>query len=141
LRPKDITDATTLFPSEAASRSHITGTALLVDREKIGTLNVQDQKTSADDPQNARREFASPATTIAGLPDLCREVLTLRKLHGLSQRAIAERLGVSERTVEKHVAYGVRLCADRMFARGAANRLAISDDERDGSSGCRGGKA
>jgi RNA polymerase sigma factor (sigma-70 family) len=83
---------------------------------EIEALNVVDQQPSADDALNARQELALLAETIAGLPDRCREVLTLRKLYGLSQRAIAEQLGISESTVEKHVAYGVRLCADRMFA-------------------------
>ena len=83
---------------------------------EIETLNVADQQPSADDALNARQELALLAETIAGLPERCREVLTLRKLYGLSQRAIAERLSISESTVEKHVAYGVRLCADRMFA-------------------------
>jgi DNA-directed RNA polymerase specialized sigma24 family protein len=56
------------------------------------------------------------------LPDRCREVLTLRKLYGLSQREIAQRLGIAESTVEKHVAYGVHLCAERMFAKRGETR-------------------
>jgi RNA polymerase sigma-70 factor (ECF subfamily) len=83
---------------------------------EIESLNVLDQQPPADDALNARQELALLAEAIAGLPDRCREVLTLRKLYGLPQRAIAQRLGISESTVEKHVAYGVRLCADRMFA-------------------------
>ena len=53
---------------------------------------------------------------IAHLPDRCREVLTLRKIQGLPQREVAERLGLSESTVEKHVSAGIRRCAD-WFAR------------------------
>jgi transposase len=40
----------------------------------------------------------------------------------MSQREIAQRLKITESTVEKHVAYGVRLCAERMFARGGEAR-------------------
>jgi RNA polymerase sigma factor (sigma-70 family) len=83
---------------------------------ELGSLDVLDPQPAADDALNARQELALLAEAIAGLPARCREVLTLRKLYGLSQREIAAQLGIAESTVEKHVAYGVRLCADRLFA-------------------------
>jgi len=84
---------------------------------EMGSADILDQTPSADETLNARQELGLLLDTIASLPDRCREALTLRKLYGLSQREIAERLAISESTVEKHVAYGVRLCAERMFAR------------------------
>src|ERR1700733_13841250 len=84
---------------------------------EMGGADVLDQAPAADEALNARQELALLLETIGSLPDRCREALTLRKLYGLSQREIAERLGIAESTVEKHVAYGVRLCAERMFAR------------------------
>ena len=78
--------------------------------------DVVDQAPGVDEALNARQELALLADAIASLPDRCREVLTLRRLYGLPQREVAERLGISESTVEKHVAYGVRLCAERLFA-------------------------
>jgi RNA polymerase sigma factor (sigma-70 family) len=106
---------------------------------EIESLHVLDQQPSADEALNARQELALLAETIAGLPDRCREVLTLRKLYGLSQRDISLRLGIAESTVEKHVAYGVRLCAERMFAQrdgsetrreiaSSVNRKGLSDE-------------
>ena len=83
---------------------------------EMGSADVLDQTPSVEEALNARQELALLLNTIASLPDRCREVLTLRKLYGLSQREIAVRLAISESTVEKHVAYGVRLCAERMFA-------------------------
>jgi len=83
---------------------------------EMGIPDVVDQAPSVDEALNARQELALLLSTIASLPDRCRETLTLRKLYGLSQREIAERLAISESTVEKHVAYGVRLCAERMYA-------------------------
>lgn len=33
----------------------------------------------------------------------------LRKVHGLSQREVAQHMGISESTVEKHIGKGLRL--------------------------------
>ncbi len=63
-----------------------------------------------------KRRVVSLNTMAEFLPDRCREVMTLRKLYGVPQKEIAARLGIAESTVEKHVATGVRLCAQRMFA-------------------------
>jgi len=59
-----------------------------------------------------REELQMLQAAIADLPDRCREVLTLRKIEGLPQREVAERLGLSESTVEQHVSAGIRRCAD-----------------------------
>ena len=55
---------------------------------------------------------------IQSLPDRCRQVLTLRKIYGLSQREIAERLGISEHTVEAQVANGMKRVAEFFRKRG-----------------------
>jgi RNA polymerase sigma factor (sigma-70 family) len=95
-------------------RARVVSLDMLVE---IGNAQDLDPTPHADDALNARQELALLLDTIASLPDRCRQVLTLRKLDGLSQREIAKRLGISENTVEKHVAYGVRLCAERMYAK------------------------
>ena len=84
---------------------------------EMGSVDVLDQAPSAEEGLNTRQELALLMDAIASLPDRCREALTLRKLYGLSQREIAQRLAITESTVEKHVAHGVRLCAERMFAK------------------------
>jgi RNA polymerase sigma-70 factor (ECF subfamily) len=40
---------------------------------------------------------------VSALPARCREVFVLRKVHGLSHEAIAERLQISRNMVEKHL--------------------------------------
>ncbi len=45
--------------------------------------------------------------TIDGLPDKCREAFVLSRYEGLSYREIAEKLGISVKTVEKHIAKGL----------------------------------
>jgi RNA polymerase sigma-70 factor (ECF subfamily) len=49
---------------------------------------------------------------IQALPDRCRQIVTLRKIYGLSQREVADRLGISEHTVEAQGAIGLRKCIE-----------------------------
>mgnify|MGYP006186034825 CR=1 FL=1 len=51
---------------------------------------------------------------IAQLPDKCRQAFILRRVEGFSQREIAERMQISENTVEKHVCKGIRLLMESM---------------------------
>lgn len=47
---------------------------------------------------------------IAQLAPRRREIIVLHKIKGLSQREVARRLGLAEKTVENHVALGVKDC-------------------------------
>lgn len=72
-----------------------------------------------------RQELGRIAALIAGLPAKCREAFTLRKVHGLSQREVALRMGVSENTVEKHVGKGLAVLMDAM-GRGGKRHIKAS---------------
>lgn len=50
------------------------------------------------------------------LPQQCRRAFLMRKVYGYSQREIAEALGVSTSTVEKHIATGLFRCSEFMKA-------------------------
>lgn len=47
---------------------------------------------------------------LAELPDRCREIVFLHKIKGLSQRAVAEKMGLSEKTVANQIGLGVKKC-------------------------------
>ena len=49
------------------------------------------------------------AQAIAALPPQAQRALILRRVHDLPQQEIARRMGLSENTVEKHIARGLRL--------------------------------
>lgn len=49
---------------------------------------------------------------VAALPEACRRVFLLRKVHGLKQSEIAETLGVSLRNVEMHLQKGTLRCRE-----------------------------
>ena len=63
---------------------------------------------------------------IETLPLRCREIFILRKLHGLSQKEIAQRLGLSEQTVQVQIGRGARKCADYL------RRLGVIGPSSDG---------
>jgi len=52
------------------------------------------------------------------LPIRCRQIFIMRKLQDISQRETAERLGLSERTVEVQVARAMKRCAEYLRRRG-----------------------
>lgn len=95
--------------------------------------SVLDERPSAYEQLSARQELELLARAIAQLPARCREVLILRKLYGLSQKQIAAQLGITENTVEKHAANGVRLCAAYLTASLHAPAGASREPRRDRS--------
>ena len=58
----------------------------------------------------AQESLGAYCDAIALLPEKCRRVFLLRKVHGLKQREIAETLGISVRMVEKHLRIGTSKC-------------------------------
>ncbi len=59
-------------------------------------------------------EFSHFCDAVRQLPVQCRKVFVLKKVYGSTQREIAEKLGISESTVEKHVANGMKRCTQYM---------------------------
>ncbi len=102
---------------EALRRRPVVSLDALLELGASSVVTDSEMESPPDQKLNARQELELLAAVIASLPDRCREVLTLRKIHGLSQKEIAARLGIAEHTVEKHVSYGVRLCAARLLER------------------------
>lgn len=55
------------------------------------------------------------ADALDALPERCREVVWLRRVEDLPQKEVAARLGIREKTVEKHLAKGMRLLAGHLY--------------------------
>ncbi len=66
-----------------------------------------------------QQELELLTKAVQSLPERVRQIFTLRTAYGLTQKQIAEKLGVSESTVEKQMAAGIRQCA-AFFSRGGA---------------------
>lgn len=80
--------------------------------------SVSTDEPSPADTAARSQEIDLLHQAIAQLPPRCREILELRKLHGLSQRDIATRLRITENTVETQIALGMRRCAEFLARHG-----------------------
>lgn len=92
-------------------------------------IDVHDDGPLPDQYAEARQDLREVATAIASLPAKCREVYILRKIDGLSQREIADRLGTSESNVEKHLGRGVKALMN-IFGRGGKTPARASMKKR-----------
>jgi RNA polymerase sigma factor (sigma-70 family) len=83
-------------------------------------LNVLDEKARVDEIVNAHQELALLSEVVSELPKRIRQAFTLRRVYGLSQQEIAQRMGISDKTVEQMLVRAVRRCADALYAKEVA---------------------
>lgn len=76
---------------------------------EIEALSPYDETPSPERQAGARMELEQVRALVAALPERCRRIFEMRKIEGLPQREIAERLGVTESIIENDGAKGVRL--------------------------------
>jgi RNA polymerase sigma factor (sigma-70 family) len=77
-------------------------------------LNVLVDEISPEQRVNAHQELARLAQAFDRLSAKCRDIVWLRRVKGLSQKEVAKRLGLAEKTIEKHLRTGVRQLAHHM---------------------------
>jgi len=85
---------------------------------EIEGLAVLDERADVAETVSTRQELEFLAEALRDLPPGCRQVLTLRKMYGYSQKEVSAQLGISEHTVRAHVAKGMRRCAEYLRRRG-----------------------
>jgi RNA polymerase sigma factor (sigma-70 family) len=93
----------------------------------LASLSVIEEKPNAAEALSYRERVDVVADALAFLPERCREILILRKFKYLSQKDVAGRLGLSERTVESQLARGMVLCERYLRKRGVDR---FTDDGR-----------
>lgn len=110
------TTARNLALNEKQRKAH----RLTMSLEDFSSPDVlgSDQQPLEDEKLYGRQMLTVFAEAVAALPEQCRSVFLLRKVHGLSQREVAQRLGISESTVEKQVAGGLRRTSEFLRRRG-----------------------
>jgi len=97
----------------------------VVSIEAVGdldALNVLIDDVSPERRLSARQELQRLTAAFDRLPERCREVVWLRRVEELSQKEVAARMGIGEKTVEKQVAKGMRLIAEYFYGGSAVLR-------------------
>lgn len=86
----------------------------VTERDSSGVLEEEDLRETIC----ARQEVLLLLDAIETLPSRCREIVLLRKIEGLSQRQIAEKLGLSEQTVQVQACRGLKRLQQVLRERG-----------------------
>lgn len=62
----------------------------------------------------SQQELSALNAAVRELPDKCRDVFLLYRGHGMSMREVAAHLGITQKTVEKHIARAMIHCRKRL---------------------------
>lgn len=95
----------------------------------LDQLEILSPEASAEEQLAFRGEIAQVARSLAQMPERTREILILRRVEGLSQQQTAQKLGVSVKTVEKHMTIGIAALM-AAFGRGGKSSSCASTDMR-----------
>jgi RNA polymerase sigma factor (sigma-70 family) len=88
--------------------------------QDLDVLNVLVDEITPEHRLSARQELRRLSDALDALPDDCRDVVWLRRVEGLPQREVAQRLGMHEGTLESHLCRGVRALARAVFGSASA---------------------
>jgi RNA polymerase sigma-70 factor (ECF subfamily) len=94
------------------------------DLEELGLASPD---PSPERALNAQDELRALEFCLQELPPLCRTAFLLRRVEGLSQKEVAEKLGISVKTVEKYMARSVRFLI-QTYGRGGDRGSQVSKE-------------
>lgn len=116
------------LPESAKLFVFATARNLLIDRvrreriipiETVSDLETVDVALDVEAPDRiviARDELRRLQSAVDRLPPRCREAIMLKQVEGLTRREIAQRMGVGEETVKRHLTNGMVALADFFLA-------------------------
>lgn len=84
---------------------------------------VHEDRPSVAEAVSCSEEVEILHGAIRALPKRCREIMTLQKIHGLSNREIATRLCISVNTVNAQMVIGLMRCREYLRERGVVRGL------------------
>lgn len=115
------------IPEQAKAFVLTTARNLIIDRVRkesvipfeivtdLEALNAASEQPGPERTVLARDAIRRLTSALEQLPPRCREAVTLRKIEGLSRREIAQRMGIAEFTVNRHLTEGMRALADILY--------------------------
>ena len=92
--------------------------------EELDHSRIMDKDTDIPHAVARAEELEILADAIQSLPNRCRQILTLRKIYGLSQKETAAEMGIAEHTVEIQSTLALKKL-NAYFRRHAAPRRGI----------------
>jgi RNA polymerase sigma-70 factor (ECF subfamily) len=95
---------------------------------EIGELELVSDAPSPEATVLAREELAIVQRAIEAMPRQTRRAFTLRRVEGVSQAEIARLMHLSEHSVEKHIARGIKLLTTAFRDRGETAPRASSKE-------------
>jgi RNA polymerase sigma-70 factor (ECF subfamily) len=75
---------------------------------EIDPTGILDEQGDVAEAASLAQELEILTQAIQSLPTRCRQILTLRKIYGMSQKEVAAELGIAEHTVEAQGTIGLR---------------------------------
>jgi len=96
--------------------------------EDLDLPNVLIDEISPERVASGRQQLQRLSLFFLRLPAKCREILWMRRIEGMPQRQVAERLGMTEGAVEKQVHRGLRYLADAVYG-GSPDKETARDRE------------
>lgn len=96
----------------------------LGDFEEMGLASPE---PSPEHALNSQHELRQLEKSLQELPPLCRTAFLLRRVENLSQKEVAEKLGISVKTVEKYMTRSVRFLI-RTYGRGGMSGSQVSKE-------------
>lgn len=106
-----------------------TRTSVSMDDEGVDLDAGVDDVDQVYNQVSATQEFEHFCEAVRHLPLQCRKAFVLKKVYGYSQVEIAERLNISESTVEKHIAMGLSRCRQFMLHAQASSNEALGSSK------------
>lgn len=79
---------------------------------EIDPSSVIDERADTSEAVAHQQELDLLHESIQSLPERCRQVFTLRRIYGLSQKETAARLGITEKTVENQCLIALQRCVE-----------------------------
>lgn len=89
-----------------------------VDVTPFAVSNVIEDKRGVVETTAINQEVALLLEAIDSLPPRCREILILHKLHRLSRKEVADKLGLSDQTVSVQMTRAIQKCEAYLLNKG-----------------------
>jgi len=86
-----------------------------------------------DTPENSpdvQERFLLLCRAVRELPAQCRRAFVLKKVYGMSRKEVADYMGLSESTVQKHIAKAMVACSEYLESHQAAAEMPASPRRR-----------